>query len=115
MPPLGRWGHDSAYGPATIVIENKWNCGLGDRQLERYGNYLANLGGSMGSHRTCLVYLTRNGEIPLVSPAIELVCLSHSIHTSRLIQSTLALLPDTAPPARFERTPVAILLDIGGR
>jgi hypothetical protein len=89
-------------GPATIVIENKWNCGLGDRQLERYGDYLANLGGSMSSHRKCLVYLTKNGEAPSVSPAVELVCLSHSIHISRLIQNTLALLPDTAPPALKE-------------
>jgi hypothetical protein len=89
-------------GPATIVIENKWDHGLGHRQLERYGEYLAKLGRSGQPHRTCLVYLTRSGEKPSMKLPVEFVCLSHSTDIYGLIESTLAALTHTAPAALRE-------------
>jgi PD-(D/E)XK nuclease superfamily len=76
-------------GPATIAIENKWNAGLGNQQLERYGEYLTKLRRSEQSHRTCLVYLTRDGENYGTPSLADVICLSYSVHILRLIQSVL--------------------------
>jgi hypothetical protein len=94
--------NEGPFGPATIVIENKWNHHLGDRQLERYGDYLAGLSRSDRDHRTCLVYITRNGEDPRLSLSVDLVCISHSGHISRLIRRTLEATGENAPPALRE-------------
>lgn len=76
-------------GPATIAIENKWNAGLGKQQLEPYGEYLTKLRRSEQSHRTCLVYLTRDGENYRTPSLADVICLSYSVHSLRLIQSVL--------------------------
>jgi hypothetical protein len=89
-------------GPATIVIENKWDHGLGTRQLERYGEYLANLGRSGQAHRKCLIYLTRNGEAPPISLPVEFVCLNHATDIYEMIRSTIGSLNQTVPLALRE-------------
>jgi hypothetical protein len=89
-------------GPATIVIENKWDARLGKRQLERYGEYLAKLTRSERSHRTCLVYLTRDRENYRELFLVDLLCLSHSVNISALIQSVLETSKDNVPPALRE-------------
>jgi hypothetical protein len=50
-------------GPATIIIENKWDHRLGDRQLERYAEYLVALSPLERGHRKCLVYLNENDHL----------------------------------------------------
>jgi PD-(D/E)XK nuclease superfamily len=89
-------------GPATIVIENKWDHDLTDRQLERYAEYLIAQKPLGGGHRRCLVYLTRGGEDPGVALPIDLVRLSYSVDISRLLQATIEQLRDTGPSALRE-------------
>jgi hypothetical protein len=89
-------------GPATIASENKWNAGLGKQQLERYGEYLTKLRRSEQSHRTCLVYLTRDGENYRTPFLADVICLSYSVHISRLIQGVLETSKDNFPPALRE-------------
>jgi hypothetical protein len=89
-------------GPATIVIENKWEHGLTDRQLERYAEYLVAQRSLGEDHRSCLVYLTRSGEDPGISLPIDFVRLSYSRDISRLLQGTIEHLRDTAPAALRE-------------
>ena len=89
-------------GPATIVIENKWDHDLTDRQLERYAEYLVAQRPMGGRHRRCLVYLTRSGEDPGVALPIDFVPLSYSRDISKLLQGTIEHLRDTAPPALRE-------------
>jgi hypothetical protein len=89
-------------GPATVVIENKWNHGLGDRQLERYGQYLMDIRRSGQHHRRCLVYLTRRGEDPLPPLSVDFVPVSYCTDISRLIRDTLKSLGEIAPSALRE-------------
>jgi hypothetical protein len=89
-------------GPATIAIENKWNTGLRKRQLERYGEYLTKLRRSEQSHRTCLVYLTPDGENYRTPFLTDVICLSYSAHILRLIQSVLETSKDNVLPALRE-------------
>jgi hypothetical protein len=89
-------------GPATIVIENKWRHGLGDLQLERYAEYLLMQRPSGAGHRKCLVYLTRSGRDPGIRVPVDFARLSHSIHIAGLLQNTLEIFRETAPPALRE-------------
>jgi hypothetical protein len=89
-------------GPATIVIENKWNHDLSDRQLERYAEYLLAQRPVGGGHRRCLVYLTRSGEEPGIVLPVDFVPLSYSAQISGLLQTTIEQLRGTAPPALRE-------------
>lgn len=88
--------------PATIVIENKWNHDLSDRQLERYAEYLLAQRPLGGRHRRCLVYLTRSGEEPEMALPVDFVPLSYSADISGLLQGAIEQLRDTAPPALRE-------------
>ena len=89
-------------GAATIVIENKWDHRLGDRQLERYAEYLLTQRPLGTEHRKCLVYLTRNGEDPGIRVPVDFARLSHSLHIAGLLQDTLAIARETVPPALRE-------------
>jgi hypothetical protein len=89
-------------GPATIVIENKWDHRLGDRQLERYAEYLVTLSPSERGHRKCLVYLTRSGEDPGMRMPVDFVQLGHSVHICRLLKDTLETVRETVPSALRE-------------
>jgi len=89
-------------GAATIVIENKWDHDLTDRQLERYAEYLSAQRPWGGGHRRCLVYLTRGGEDPGIAVPIDFVRLSYSVDISGLLQGAIEHLRETAPPALRE-------------
>jgi PD-(D/E)XK nuclease superfamily len=89
-------------GPATIVIENKWGHGVGDLQLERYGEYLVKQRPLGEGHRKCLVYLTRSGEDPGIRAPVDFARLSHSLHIAGVLQDTLETSGDTVPSALRE-------------
>jgi hypothetical protein len=89
-------------GPATIVIENKWDHRLGDLQLERYAEYLVALSPLERGHRKCLAYLTRSGEDPGMRMPVDFVQLGHSVHICRLLQDTLETMRETVPSALRE-------------
>jgi hypothetical protein len=89
-------------GPATIIIENKWDHGLADRQLERYAEYLVAQRPLGKGHRRCLVYLTGSGDNPGVEVPVDFVRLSYSVDISRLLQGTIEHFRDTTPPALRE-------------